>query len=47
MGYMLRDWGFDFWQGQESFFFFKMSQLAFGPTQPFILWVCEGTAVGM
>jgi hypothetical protein len=24
------------------FFFFKMSQLAFGPTKPTILWVCRG-----
>jgi hypothetical protein len=43
---MLHDWGFDFWQGQDIFFFFKMSRLAFGPTKPF-LWVCGGTAAGM
>ena len=38
-GYRLDDLGFDSWQGQENFLFFRMSRLAVGNTQPAVLWV--------
>ena len=33
--------GFDSWEGQQIFLFYKMSRLNLGSTQPLIQWVLE------